>query len=262
MQQYSIESAFANVKVPPSSGTWTAEMCAQSLDGTTSGATVSYYMNGFLLPNCCKSGKSACDKVTPAAAPTTTTSASCFSGEDTVQIASGSSKLFSELSVGDKVLTANSVGELSFADVVFLPHAKNDDVANFVQLSTKSGKSIKATQMHLLQVCSGKLDYAKNLKLGDCLRTVDGDDQISSVSNMDAKGLYTAVTTNEFLVVNGVIASPFAVAHVPTHAFYNIHRALYVVAPGLLQQKSLVSANALLGTSAAFAYSLVTSSVN
>jgi hypothetical protein len=179
-----------------------------------------------------------------------------------VQIASGASKLFFELKVGDKVLTANSIGELSFADVVFLPHAKNNDVANFVELTTKSGKKIKATQMHLLQACSGKLDYAKNLKIGDCLRTVDGDDQISSVSNTKTTGLYTAVTTNEFLVVNGVIASPFAVAHTPTHAFYNIHRALYAVAPGLLQQKSLVSANALLGTSAAFAYSLFTSSAN
>jgi hypothetical protein len=188
-----------------------------------------------------------------------------------------------QLKVGDKVLTANSVGELSFADVVilqvdstqiitvdktpvncqvFLPHARNNGVANFVELATKSGKSIKATQMHLLRTCSGKLDYAKNLKLGDCLRTVDGDDQIASVSNTKSKGLYTAVTTNEFLVVNGVIASPFAVAHVPAHAFYNIHRALYAVAPGLLQQNSLVFANALLGTSAAFAYSLFTSSVD
>lgn len=193
------------------------------------------------------------------------------------------------MKLGDKVLTANYLGEITFAEVVinkfdlillsffmqnyknyllkicptlqvFLPHATNDDVATFVKFMTATGKSVKATKMHLLQTCSGALNYAQSLNVGDCLRTVDGNEAITSVSITKAKGLYTAVTTNEFIVVNGILASPFAVAHAPAHAFYNIHRALHAVAPGLLKTPGLVSAHALLGSSAAYAFLLASSS--
>lgn len=138
---------------------------------------------------------------------------------------------------------------------VFLPHGANYEIATFVEVILASGKSLKTTHMHLLKTCSGRLQHAQNLHIGDCLKTVDGDDVITSVSMVLAKGLYTAVTTNEFLVVNGIIASPFAVAHGITHAYYNIHRALYAAAPRILKFPGLVAANALIGTSAALAYS-------
>jgi hypothetical protein len=47
------------------------------------------------------------------------------------------------------------------------------------------------------------------------------------------------------------------VAHSVTHFYYNIHRALYSAAPALLKLPAFVSANALLGTTAAMVYSQV-----
>jgi len=154
------------------------------------------------------------------------------------------------VAIGDRVLTANADGALSYSPVVFLPHGANSQDAEFVELVTSGGKNLKATPMHLVQTCGGALAYAGGLKAGNCLMTVDGDESVKSVARVAAKGLHTAVTENEFLVVNGVVASPFAVAHGITHAFYGLHRALYKLVPSFMKSPAVVTANALLGYAA------------
>jgi len=52
-----------------------------------------------------------------------------------------------------------------------------------VNVVTTSGKSLKATKMHLLQQCDGSLAYAGSLSEGDCLRTVDGGETVSALSH-------------------------------------------------------------------------------
>ena len=48
-----------------------------------------------------------------------------------------------------------------------------------------------------------------------CLRTVDGEELVTAATPARANGLYTAVAASgEFLVVDGIVASPFAVAQV------------------------------------------------
>lgn len=169
----------------------------------------------------------------------------CFSGDDSVTLASGAAKQLSAVEVGDQVLTADAHGALSFAPVVALPHAANNKLAAFVHVATASGKSVKATKMHLLQQCDGSLAYAGSLSAGDCLRTVDGDEAVAAVSMTQAAGIYTAVTTNEFLVVNGIVASPFAVSHGLASAYYSAHRAVAKVFPSALKSPFAAAANAL-----------------
>lgn len=170
----------------------------------------------------------------------------CFSGDDTLLLESGVAKRLSEVAIGDKVQTADANGVLSFSEVVALPHAANNKLASFVNVATASGKSIKATKMHLLQQCDGALAYAGSLAAGDCLRTVDGDEAVTAVSMTKAEGIYTAVTTNEFLVVNGIVASPFAVSHGLASAYYNAHRFVAKVFPSALKSPLVFAANAFL----------------
>ena len=40
-------------------------------------------------------------------------------------------------------------------------------------------------------------------------------------------------------MVNGIVASPFAMNHMLANMFYNVHRALYAVSPGILGIPSL-----------------------
>jgi len=171
----------------------------------------------------------------------------CFSGDDTLTLESGEAKRLSEVAIGDKVQTADANGVLSFSEVVALPHAANNKLASFVNVATASGKSVKATKMHLLQQCDGSLAYAGSLAVGDCLRTVDGDEAVAAVSMTIAEGIYTAVTNNEFLVVNGIVASPFAVTHGLTNAYYNVHRLVAKVLPSALKSPLVLAANAFLG---------------
>jgi hypothetical protein len=169
----------------------------------------------------------------------------CFSGDDTLTLESGAAKALSEVAIGDKVQTADASGVLSFSEVVALPHAANNKLASFVHVATASGKSVKATKLHLLRQCDGSLAYAGSLAAGDCLSTVDGDEAVTKVSMTKAEGIYTAVTANEFLVVNGIVASPFAVSHDLASAYYTLHRAVAKVFPAALKSPLAAAANAL-----------------
>ncbi len=161
---------------------------------------------------------------------------------------SGALKALSEVRIGDKILSADAKGELSYSDVIALPHGTNTDAAKFFDMTTDGGKHIKATKMHLLKTCSGALAYAGSLKQGDCLITVDGDEAIESVKSVQGEGLYTVVTQNEFPVISGVVASPFAVSHGVGNAYYSIHRALYKLAPALMKSSAIASTNAFVGS--------------
>ena len=64
----------------------------------------------------------------------------------------------------------------------------------------------------------------------ECLWTVDGAEAVVSatLAPVAKRGIYSGVTLdNEFLVVNGVVASPFILAHGIVDAYYGAHRALY-----------------------------------
>jgi len=185
--------------------------------------------------------------------------AACFSGDEKVTLEGGVMKPLSEVALGDRVLTANAVGALSYSPVVFLPHGANAQEAQFIEFATAGGKALKTTPLHLIRMCEGALSYAGSLKAGSCVKTVDGNEAVVSVTRVIAKGLYTAVTENEFLVVNGVVASPFAVTHGVTHAFYGLHRALYKLAPSFMKSPAVVTANALLGSAAVLGIRFVSS---
>lgn len=51
---------------------------------------------------------------------------------------------------------------------------------------------------------------ARDLRVGHCLLTVDGEETVASVQSSIKHGIYTAITENKFIVVDGVILSPFA----------------------------------------------------
>jgi len=157
----------------------------------------------------------------------------CFSGHDTVQMeGSGDRVLFKDLSVGDRIRSANRDGVVSYSSVVFLPHGENDIPTTFLEVITESSKKIKMTRGHLIQLCNGDLVSAHELSKDkgtkkkknnmNCIRSVDGDESIKSIRQVHSQGVYTAVTENEFLVVNDIIASPFASSSGLVHAFFNL----------------------------------------
>ena len=73
--------------------------------------------------------------------------------------------------------------------------------------------------------------------------TVSGEDMVSTVETVQGKGLYTVVTKEEYVVVNGIVASPFAVNHMLANLYYNIHRFVYTAAPSVINNAAIHFAN-------------------
>jgi Hint module len=163
----------------------------------------------------------------------------CFAGSETVSLESGEIKLISEVRAGDRVLAADASRQIVFSAVVFVPHTANMDSALFTHITTTQGKDIKMTQSHIIPAGScGSLSplpdvYASYVAVGDCIMTVSGMEEVSAVETVQGQGLYTIVTMEEYVVVNGIIASPFAYNHMVANFYYNIHRFIFAFVPNL-----------------------------
>jgi hypothetical protein len=173
---------------------------------------------------------------------------SCFAGSETVELASGETIAISEVKMGDRVLGADANGNTKFSEVIAVPHARNAESAVFTHLETASGNDIKMTPEHLVMVSKAcdsatELVQAGEVASGMCLMTTTGMDGVKSTSEVTSKGVYTVVLQDsEMVVVNGVVASPFAVNHATANAYYNVIRALpaSVMSLPLLKQANLV----------------------
>jgi len=168
----------------------------------------------------------------------TSSSAKCFAGFETVELESGDSKPLSELIIGDRirVVSIDGLGNRKdfFSPVIALPHPRgNTELALFHTITTdRSNRSLTVTPDHLILsgACGDKLSLrpASSARVGECLYTLPGPVRIIQVERKILEGVYTAVTLESaLLVVNGIVASPFAVNHLLVDSFYNIHRFLY-----------------------------------
>jgi hypothetical protein len=170
---------------------------------------------------------------TSAGTTTASSKKTCFAGTEMVNLESGELKPISDVVVGDSILSANARGETKFSKVLYVPHTYNNEYSEIVRLQLSSGNDIKLTGDHIVAVqplCTNisqsELRWAKSVEVGMCLVTMNGLDPVASVSTMVEKGLYSAIAEEEFIVVNGIIVSPFAHNHVVTNAYYNVLRWL------------------------------------
>lgn len=159
----------------------------------------------------------------------------------------------SEVKLGDLILSSDFSGtRLTYSPVIAIPHKRNDIEAIFYHFELSTGDTendddtnndIKVMSKHVMSVleqCAqttpapSSSNHAPTLKLADevvlsdCLLTVNGYKQISAIHQHKSRaGLMTVVTMEEMVVVNGVVASPFAGNHAAAHAYYNVYRWVY-----------------------------------
>jgi len=169
----------------------------------------------------------------------------CFAGSESVMIPGGRIVSISEVTIGDQVQVYKASNhEISFSKVIYIPHTKEDNEnrkfgeTNFIELRTVNSKSIVLTPSHLLPASSRcddnkdayVLQFASDVQIGSCILTIDGIERVAS-SNISKNhaGVYTLVTAadDEYIIVNGIVASMFSFSHTLLNVFYNIHRGLY-----------------------------------
>jgi hypothetical protein len=157
----------------------------------------------------------------------------------------------SNVIVGDRVLSADALGNTLFSPVVYIPHGPNKESALFTHITTESGRDVKMTNNHILPagICGSLLPlvYASQVAVDACINTIAGQDKVVSIETVRSEGLYTLVTTEEYIVVNGIIASPFGANHLFANMFYNIHRFIYFTSPVILSSSVLHRLNENLG---------------
>ena len=164
------------------------------------------------------------------ATPSSSSSKGCFSGSETIRLLSGEIKHIEKVNLGDEILVSSLDGKMvSYSPVIAIPHGVNRETALFTSLITESGRQLKLTNDHIL--LGGKCESvlvlvrADELKVKDCVQTTSGEEVVTATSIATGHGLYTVVTEKDgLLVVNGVMASPFATNHLITNAFYNIYK--------------------------------------
>jgi Hint module len=174
---------------------------------------------------------------------------SCFAGSETVALESRETKPIYEIRAGDRVLADDASRRTLFSEVVFVPHGLNTDRTVFAHITTTQGRDIKMTYSHILPagVCGSTSPlpdvYASSMIVGDCNMTASGMEKVSAVETVQGEGLHTVFTEDEYVVVNGILASPFAYNYMVANFYYNIHRFLYACVPGLLTSHVLRSAS-------------------
>ena len=193
----------------------------------------------------------------PVIAPTLVITKACFAGTEVVTLSTGVKIPISEVRIGDSILAYSRVDGFKYSEVIALPHGKNTHMAEFIRLELSSGRDIKVTAQHLLpvadcthptitttataqsSVCSTRdipyntLKAASKVHIGQCLLTTTGQEEVIGAYSTYERGVYTAITLEEFIVVNDIIASPYAVSHIIGHSFYHIPRMLYSLFPSL-----------------------------
>jgi hypothetical protein len=133
----------------------------------------------------------------------------------------------------------------------FKPHQENNEEAKFRNIATSTGNTITLTQEHLILAgdCAAavekvqvteveksglSLQQAQNVKVNQCIVGKKGIEVVISNTEKIDYGLYTIITQEEYVVINNIVASPFAVNHYVVNNFYNVHRLFYSVFPASL----------------------------
>jgi len=234
----------------------TEESSAESLDKTTYGDS-SVCVNGYTCidpdkPQCCGGGM--CIPAGSVCCPSGVTycnpgcncfsesrmcsceissSSSCFSGNSLLTLKNGSTIPISKATLGLEILSYSyELDAFLNTPIVWIPHASNNNNAEFVTINTGNGHSLTLTKDHLLpssrcndvDTTSFSLQRAEHIKPNDCVHSAAGATVVTSTTRTHGYGLYTVVTMEQFIVVDGLVASPFAGNHYLPNAFYSLHR--------------------------------------
>jgi len=215
----------------------------------TSIATAPYQNSGdgssFKIGAACVSSYSFTDTtvtiqdVVGEVSPWTAPSNPCFSKSESVLLESGQRKQLPEIKIGDVIQVSDYEGQMSFAPVVFIPHPSDNSVVSiFLKFVTRSGRTIKMTPSHIVfisRTCDAyfELTKAKDVVVGQCLKSSYGHEEIVSIGPVVDTGIHTVVTAHPHgcLVVNDFLASSFAVNHHAVNVFYHMHRAVFHLVP-------------------------------
>lgn len=152
--------------------------------------------------------------------------AKCFPEDATVLVDmhTGTTKLMKDLRIGDQVVGWDFAANEPVVDSVYtFIHRFVDVQANMLELlltGVDASSKLVASPEHLLFACDGSAVLSEDLKQGDQVRTANGCYTVESVNKVERRGMYAPATHTGTVIVNGVVASNYAV--VDTHTWAHL----------------------------------------
>ncbi|XP_073346964.1 tiggy-winkle hedgehog protein-like [Pagrus major] len=153
-------------------------------------------------------------------------SGGCFPGSSTVILADGRTKPLKELHVGDKVLATDQQGNIVPSDfLMFLDQDRHHTREFFVLETDEPHHRLTLTPTHLVFVINNNTEnsdiravFASDIKPGQRLHAVGNDwphhlisARVIRISVEHNEGSYAPITSHGTIIVDGVLASCYAV---------------------------------------------------
>lgn len=157
----------------------------------------------------------------------------CFPGHVTVELANGTRVAMRDLRVGDEVLAGGG----AYSKVFLFTHADSEARSQFIRLETRDGKVLLLTASHYVWR-NGHFAQARTVMVGDrLLLSPDSRTRsatygfVTSVSTVQARGLYNPHTVRGDIVVEGILTSCYTSTVVPdaAHSLLSALRALHQI---------------------------------
>jgi len=150
-------------------------------------------------------------------------SADCFPASATVELADGRVLPMADLAVGDKVRVAAGDAQSAFSSVFLFTHKMPTAPRAYVRLALANGTALVVSAGHYVYA-DGKMVAAAAVTVGSTLQVSSSvgagwvTTPVTSVTRVNAEGLYNPQTLHGDIVVDGVRASTFTTAVEPTVA--------------------------------------------
>ncbi|XP_051757492.1 sonic hedgehog protein [Ctenopharyngodon idella] len=177
-------------------------------------------------------------------------SGGCFPGSALVTLKDGGQKAVKDLNPGDKVLAADSAGNLVYSDFIMFTDRDSATRRIFYVIETKEPvEKITLTAAHLLFVLDNSTDdlhtmtaaFASSVRAGQKVMVVDDSGQLKSVIveriyTEEHQGSFAPVTAHGTIVVDRILASCYAViedqglahlAFAPVRLYYDVSSVLF-----------------------------------
>ena len=171
----------------------------------------------------------------------------CFTAESKVVREDGRRVNMSDVRVGDRVQSVDSLGNIVYSEVLMFLDREPEERMQFIVVTGEDGSVLTLTPSHL--VYAGRPDcealecmaasYAGNVAPGDTILVTVGQagvrvTRVASVSVTSSTGVFAPLTRSGNLVVDGVLASCYAVidSHTVAHAAFLPVRWYYSLKAG------------------------------
>lgn len=127
-----------------------------------------------------------------------------------------------QLEIGDKILTQSASGSLIYSKVIMFMDAKPDlAIKSFIEIETENPKrKIQLTKRHLIITSRDnnnfEATFAENVNRGDFVKVLLSNEsslaaaRVSSVRLQANVGAYAPLTEEGTILVNGILASCYA----------------------------------------------------